>query len=188
MGIVNLTPDSFSDGGLLNTNQKALQKIQELNLLKTDIIDIGAESTRPNAIPISSQQEWARLENILKNIKNLNLKSKISLDTYKPEIALKALKLNSINIINDVSSLQDLNMLNVLKQFPETEIILNHNWGIPLTNQNRVFNKNTCLSEIINFFEEKIKLLNKINFKQKQIILDIGLGFGKSLEENLFFN
>ncbi len=186
MGILNITPDSFSDGGKYFDENQALKHFVYLTESGADIIDIGAESSRPGAILIDEVTEWQRLENILKKINELKLKPKISLDTYKGIIAQKALQQNLVQIINDVSGLQDNLMLETLREFPNCEIILNHNRGIPVAKENYAFDKKNTWSEIIMFFEKRLKKLAEINFPPDKIILDLGLGFGKGLEENLF--
>ena len=186
MGILNITPDSFSDGGKYLELNEALKQFIYLSESGADIIDIGAESSRPSAVLIDQETEWQRLEKILKEINKLKLKTKISLDTYKGIIAQRALRENLVQIINDVSGLKDNLMLEVLREFPNCEIIINHNRGIPASRDNFAFDKENSLSEIIIFFENCLDKLESINFPRNQIILDLGLGIGKGLEENMF--
>lgn len=180
MGILNITPDSFSDGNLYFDCSNALKQLYKLIEEGADIIDIGAESTRPNAVLIDEYEEWKRLEPILQEIKKNKINIPFSIDTRKATIAQKCLEMG-IKFVNDVSSLEDEKMLDVLNKFPKSSIILTHHRGLPATAQN--FKPNLKITrEIIVFFEERIK---KLKNHKNQIILDLGFGFGKGLEENL---
>ncbi len=160
MGILNVTPDSFSDGGIFYSNNAAILHAKKLLADGADIIDIGAESTRPGFTPVNAQTEIARLEKILPAVKNLG--ATISIDTYKPAVAEWALN-HGADIINDVSG----EMLDVAKKF-SAPIILMHNKKIA----------GDILSDIKNFFSRNLR-------DDVQIIFDVGIGFGKTQEENL---
>ncbi|MBR0103081.1 MAG: dihydropteroate synthase, partial [Selenomonadaceae bacterium] len=114
MGILNVTPDSFSDGGKYFSVEAATAHAAQMIEYGADIIDIGAESTRPNAIPISAEEEFARLEKVVPAVKNLGVP--ISIDTYKPEVASRVLQMGA-DIINDVHGLEDVRMIDVAKKF-----------------------------------------------------------------------
>ena len=195
MGILNLTPDSFSDGNLYISPERAILKLSELISHKADIIDIGAESTNHNSTLISLEQELERLEPFLdllkifsekNNLKNSNIK--LSIDTRKAEIAELCLR-NNFKYINDVSGLSDERIVNLIADFPESKIIICHNRGVPTQKENNPENlkiSENLIAEINEFFSEKIKKLKLAGVRESQIILDIGLGFGKNTLENIF--
>ena len=126
VGILNITPDSFSDGGLFNTKDKAIFKIKQLIEDGASVIDIGAESTRPFAKSITQREEWARLEPLLSETVRLShsLGAKVSIDTRYAHTARNAINLG-VDIINDSSGLSDIKMLDLLKE-SQVKIILNH--------------------------------------------------------------
>ena len=164
MGILNITPDSFSDGGFFYSAENAISHAKKMIEDGADIIDIGAESTRPNFTPISADEEISRLEKILPAIKNLGVP--ISVDTYKPEVAEFALK-NGAAIINDVQGLSNSKMVEVAKKF-NAPVIAMHNQKIC----------EDIITDIKNFFR-------RVSQYDLQIIFDVGIGFGKTQEENL---
>ena len=180
MGVLNVTPDSFSDGGKYNRISSAKKHLDYLFKSGANVVDIGGESTRPGSQPISSNVEWKRLKNILKK---LNKKRIISLDTRKSEIMEKGIKLG-VNIINDVSGLNyDNNSVNILKRY-KVPFVLQHSQGNPDTMQKNPKYQNVLL-DIYDFFEKKIKFFRKIGIKHNNIILDPGIGFGKNLKHNM---
>ena len=180
MGILNVTPDSFSDGGKYNKKRLAKKHLDYLFEKGANLVDIGGESTRPGSKPINSKIEWNRLKNILKIF---DKKKIISLDTRKSEIMEKGIKLG-IKIINDVSGLNyDKNSINILKKY-KVPFILQHSLGAPDVMQNNPRYENILL-DIYDYFEEKIKHLRKIGIHHNNIILDPGIGFGKNLKHNM---
>ena len=180
MGVLNVTPDSFSDGGKYNRTSSAKKHLDYLFKSGANIVDIGGESTRPGSQPISSNVEWKRLKNILKKF---NKKKIISLDTRKSEIMERGIKLG-VNLINDVSGLNyDNNSVNILKRY-KVPFVLQHSQGNPDTMQKNPKYQNVLL-DIYDFFEEKIKFFRKIGIKHNNIILDPGIGFGKNLKHNM---
>ena len=180
MGILNVTPDSFSDGGKYNKKGLAKKHLDYLFEKGADLVDIGGESTRPGSKPINSKIEWNRLKNILQIF---NKKKIISLDTRKSEIMEKGIKLG-IKIVNDVSGLNyDKNSINILKKY-KVPFILQHSLSTPDVMQNNPRYENVLL-DIYDFFEEKIKHLRKIGINHNNIILDPGIGFGKNLKHNM---
>ena len=180
MGVLNVTPDSFSDGGKYNRTSSAKKHLDYLFKSGANIVDIGGESTRPGSQPISSNVEWNRLKNILKKF---NKKKIISLDTRKSEIMERGIKLG-VNLINDVSGLNyDNNSVNILKRY-KVPFVLQHSQGNPDTMQKNPKYQNVLL-DIYDFFEEKIKFLRKIGIKHNNIVLDPGIGFGKNLKHNM---
>ncbi|MBQ9442252.1 MAG: dihydropteroate synthase [Selenomonadaceae bacterium] len=170
-GILNVTPDSFSDGGFFYSQNSAISHAKKLVDDGADIIDIGAESTRPNFLPISADEEISRLEKIIPAVKNFGVP--ISIDTYKPEVAEFALNLGA-EIINDVHGLDDKKMFDVAKKF-SAPIIAMHNKK----------NSPNIIDDIKNFFLQTLETAEKFNFDGSQIIFDPGIGFGKTQEENL---
>ena len=180
MGILNLTPDSFSDGGKFNKMSKGIIKAHQMFKFGASIIDIGGESTRPGAKTINSKTEWKRIH---KTLKSICKKIPVSLDTRKSEIMEKGIKLG-IKIINDVSGLEyDDKSKNILNKY-KTPFVIQHSLGNPETMQNNPTYKNELL-DIYDFFEKKIKFLRSIGIKHNKIIIDPGIGFGKNLKHNM---
>jgi dihydropteroate synthase len=180
MGVLNLTPDSFSDGGKFNTSKKGVKHALEMFNLGANIIDIGGESTRPGSKAVSNKTEWKRIEKIIKLISK---KITISLDTRKSEIMKKGIK-HGVKIINDVSGLDyDSETINVIKK-NKIPFVIQHSQGVPENMQNNPKYKNELL-EIYDFFEQKINFLRKIGIKHSNIIIDPGIGFGKNLKHNI---
>ena len=180
LGVLNLTPDSFSDGGKFNTKDKAVK--QAINLFNSgaNLIDIGGESTRPGSKPINEKLEWSRINKILKL---LSKKIPISLDTRKSNIMKKGIQLG-VKLINDVSGLEyDPETANVLK-LNNTPFVLQHSQGRPEDMQNNPSYKNELL-DIYDFFEKKLKFLRSIGINHNKIIIDPGIGFGKNLKHNM---
>jgi len=180
MGIVNVTPDSFSDGGkYLDTNQ-AINHDLKLIDDGADIIDVGGESTRPGSEPVSLDEELIRTISVIKNIRSLRKDILISIDTTKSEVAKQALD-NGADIINDISGLTfDEDMINVAKSF-DAGIIIMHIKGNPKTMQNSPF--------YLDVVDEIKEFLITQSTKAKQngidkIIIDPGIGFGKSVDDN----
>ena len=181
LGILNLTPDSFSDGGKFNTKKKGLY--HAINLIKNgaDLIDIGGESTRPGSKAISEKLEWNRINKILKLL--IKKKIPLSLDTRKSNIMHKGIKLG-VQLINDVSGLDyDVNTISVLKKY-KVPFVIQHTKGLPENMQKKPIYKNVLL-DIYDFFENKIKLIRSKGIKHDNIILDPGIGFGKNLKHNM---
>ena len=181
MGILNLTPDSFSDGGLYNNKKLSYKYAKNLVKAGCKILDIGGESTRPGAKDISKNIEWKRIKSVINKLKKIN--NFISLDTRKSWIMEQGIK-NNINLINDVSGFTyDENTLNILKKF-KTPFIIHHMKGTPQTMQKDPKYKNVLL-DIYDYFERKINQIRKIGIKHNNIILDPGIGFGKNLKHNI---
>ena len=180
MGVLNLTPDSFSDGGKYNKNNEGLKHALKMFKSGANIIDIGGESTRPGSKAISDKLEWKRIE---KFIKSANKKIPVSLDTRKSGIMKKGIKFG-VKIINDVSGLDhDPETINLLKKY-KIPFVIQHSQGTPENMQKKPYYKNELL-EIYDFFEEKIKFLKSIGIRHNNIIIDPGIGFGKNLKHNM---
>jgi dihydropteroate synthase len=180
MGILNVTPDSFSDGGKFVTFDKALAQVEKMIHDGADIIDIGGESTRPGAIDVSEEDELVRVIPLLKAIKS-NFDIKVSIDTSKAEVMSQAIAY-SADIINDVRALQNEGCLAVLAQ-SDVPVCLMHMQGLPRSMQvNPQYND--VIGDIKQFFIERIKICENAGIKRNRIILDPGFGFGKTLEQN----
>ena len=180
MGVLNMTPDSFSDGGKYNKNYLAKKRLNYLFNSGANIVDLGGESTRPGSKPVSSKIEWNRVKYILNKF---NKKKFLSLDTRKSEIMEKGINLG-VALINDVSGLNyDKNSIKVLKKY-KIPFVLQHSLGNPDVMQNNPKYKNVLL-DIYDFFEKKIKYLRLNGIDHNNIILDPGIGFGKNLKHNL---
>ena len=180
MGVLNITPDSFSDGGKYNTKKKGIKHAYQMFLSGASIIDIGGESTRPGSKPISTKLEWDRINKILRS---LHKKIPLSLDTRKSEIMEKGIKLG-VKLINDVSGLNyDFKTQNILNKY-KVPFVIQHSQGIPENMQKNPTYKNELL-DIYDYFEDKIKLIRSKGIKHNNIILDPGIGFGKNLKHNM---
>jgi len=181
LGVLNLTPDSFSDGGKFNSKKKGINHAVHLLKSGANLIDVGGESTRPGSKMIRENLEWQRINKILKLL--LKKKIPISLDTRKSKIMSKGINLG-VKLINDVSGLDfDSETLNVLKKY-KIPFVIQHSQGVPENMQKNPKYKNELL-DIYDFFEKKIKLLRSKGIKHDKIILDPGIGFGKNLKHNM---
>ena len=181
MGVLNLTPDSFSDGGKYLNRKSALRKFKILINQGSEIIDIGGESTRPGSKSVKEEVELKRLTPILKIIKRYNCF--VSLDTRKSLVMEKGIK-SGIKLINDVSGLNyDLNTMKILKK-NKIPFVLHHMLGTPDTMQKNPKYRNVLL-DIYDFFEKKLKDIKSFGIKHNNIILDPGIGFGKNLKHNI---
>lgn len=183
MGVLNVTPDSFSDGGKYNTTFRALDHVKNMIDFGAHIIDVGGESTRPGAKSVSDQDEILRVSETIQSIKKKYPNQLISLDTRKSKVMQHGISIG-VDMLNDVSAL-DFDQLSyqVVKDSGKP-IILNHSQGIPENMQNNPTYDNVLL-DIFDYFENKIKFLKDNGIKDEQIIIDPGIGFGKTLEHNL---
>ena len=180
MGILNVTPDSFSDGGEFNSLYMALKQAERMLKDGADIIDIGGESTRPGAPKVSVETELARVIPVIKKLKS-EFDCVISLDTSKADVMAEGLA-NGINIINDVCALGQPGALEVAAQ-AEVPICLMHMQGTPQTMQNKPEYKN-IVGEIKHFFDQKIVKCERAGIGKERLWLDPGFGFGKTLDDN----
>jgi dihydropteroate synthase len=181
MGVINLTPDSFSDGGKYNKKNSGFNHASYLIKKGCEILDIGGESTRPGAKDVNKTIEWKRINKTLKKVRKLN--KFISLDTRKSWIMEKGIK-NKVNLINDVSGFDyDANTMYVLKKH-KIPFVVHHMQGTPKNMQKNPKYKNVLL-DIYDFFENKIKKMRFLGIKHNNIILDPGIGFGKNLKHNM---
>ena len=181
MGILNATPDSFSDGGKFNAIDSAMDRIHIMLSEGASIIDVGGESTRPNAEPVSEEEELSRVIPILKKGIPTFSDAVFSIDTTKYEVAKQALELGA-KIVNDVSGLEkEPKLADLCAEFGATYVLM-HSQGDPQTMQYNPSYVNVMV-EIYEFFERKIEVLQSKGVNK--IILDPGIGFGKKLQHNL---
>jgi len=183
IGILNITPDSFSDGGLYLKESKAYKQVKTMINGGATIIDIGGESTRPGSKTIKDTNEWNRVKSIIIKFKKKFKKTLLSLDTRKAFVMEQGIK-NGVDIINDVSGLNFDNKSFKIIHSNKIPFILNHMKDSSSVMQNNPTYDDVLL-DIYDFFEEKIKFCLKNKYKIKNIIIDPGIGFGKNLEHNL---
>jgi len=181
MGILNVTPDSFSDGGKFLDIKSALNHTKEMISEGADIIDIGGESTRPGAESISEEEELNRIIPVIKGLRKANNDIIISIDTYKNRIAKEALE-NGADLINDISGLRfDPLMIKVARD-SKVPVIIMHIKGTPRDMQKNP-HYDDLIRELLEYFDKRINTLNKAGIEK--IIIDPGIGFGKNPEDNL---
>lgn len=182
MGVVNTTPDSFSDGGLFFDKEKAVKHALKLVEDGADIIDIGGESTRPGAEPVSASDEIKRTIPVIEAISR-QITVPISIDTYKAEVAKAALDAGA-SIVNDISGLRlDPDMPKIVAQY-EVPVIIMHIKGRPRDMQkNPVYE--ALIPEIMDYLRISLRLAANFNISDDKIIIDPGIGFGKTLRHNL---
>lgn len=181
MGILNVTPDSFADGGEFNRADKALAHVEEMISQGADIIDIGGESTRPGSDPVSAEQEIDRVLPVLEKAMQLNSDVVYSVDTTKYEVAKPALELGA-DIINDVSGLRKEPRLAELCARFDAGYVLMHSQGEPKTMQKNPEYEDV-IEDISGFFLRQIKVLEQEGVQK--VMIDPGIGFGKTLHHNL---
>jgi dihydropteroate synthase len=183
VGIVNITPDSFSDGGHYLDPDDAIEQIEKLIHAGAAVIDLGAQSTRPAATLCSSEEEWQRLQPVLdrlrRNFAGSRAKPKISLDSFYPEVVEKALNAYPLDWINDVSGGQDLRLLEMAAAAGCT-LLLNHSCSIPPSSTTLLPFDYPPIHYLSSWAKEKVDQLAALGVPPSQIILDPGIGFGKS--------
>ena len=183
MGIVNLTPDSFSDGGAYSQNaQTALAHAERLLKEGADILDIGGESTRPGADYVSPEEEWARVEPVLAEVAGWGVP--VSFDTRRTVVMEKALALGGIDIINDVAALTDEGAVELLARQTDTGICLMHMQGLP---ENMQINPKyqDVVGEVARYLKARAAECIAAGIAPQRITLDPGFGFGKTLQHNI---
>ena len=182
MGVLNITPDSFSDGGKYFSKNAAIKHALKLINEGSDIIDVGGESTRPGASPLTIEEEITRVIPVIKEIRKLSKNILISIDTYKSEVAKEAVKYGA-NIINDISGLvMDDRMVHIAAEL-DVPVIIMHLKGTPMDMQVNPTYEN-LISEITEFLRTQIQYALKNGVKKHNIIIDPGIGFGKTIEHN----
>lgn len=175
MGIVNVTPDSFSDGGLFASKEAALAQAKKLVAEGADIVDVGAESTRPGHTPVPQQEEWARLAPLLAGLVN-EAGAPVSIDTYKAVTARRALSVG-VAVVNDVWGLQrDPDMAPAIAEAGAGAVVMH--------NREAADPEIDIVSDMLRFFERSLEIARRAGVSQAHIALDPGIGFGKSRRQN----
>lgn len=184
-GIINVTPDSFSDGGEYLLAGDVTRRIEELLAAGADYVDVGAESTRPGAQPVSQEAEWSRLAPVLQEAKALGLIRRLSVDTRAPQTMLNAAELG-VRWINCVGPLPDDEVLLRLKKCnPEIGFVAMHMHGNPLTMHLNPLSPAGAVKRVGAFFESAVEDLRSAGFQEEDILLDPGIGFGKNDGANI---
>lgn len=173
MGILNVTPDSFSDGGRFFAPEEALRHALEMQEQGADLIDVGAQSTRPGSTKISPEEEWGRLEPVLEQLKG-KIQIPVSVDTFYPQVAALALE-HGADILNDVTGFDDPGIIRTAAQSGCGCIAMHHTGS----------SGQDILEEIHAWFLRKIQTMTEAGIAPERICLDPGVGFGKTHEENL---
>lgn len=180
-GILNVTPDSFSDGGLYLEKEKAIERALQMIDEGAKWIDVGGQSTRPFSQTVPQEEEERRVIPVIKDLrKKIPSSIILSIDTFYPEIAKKAIELG-VDVINDITGLRNKEMINIVLKYKKPVIIM-HMKGEPKNMQENPY-YDDVIREIKEFFKDKIKELSKYGFND--IILDPGIGFGKNLQHNI---
>lgn len=175
MGILNVTPDSFYDGGKYDKLEKAIERARQMEKEGVDIIDIGGESTRPFSLPIDEKEEMNRVLPVIEALKN-EIKVPLSIDTYKPRVAEKAIE-KGVDMINDVFALRKEGMAEIAREF-DVPVCIMHMKGEPKNMQMNPYYKDV-MEEIYEFLRERIVFAIKKGIDENKIIIDPGIGFGK---------
>lgn len=187
MGIVNVTPDSFSDGGQFDSWENAEPRIDQLINAGAHIIDVGAESTRPGASALDADREWARLEAILEplmeKLSGDMLRPKVSVDTYHPSVAVRALSVG-VDMINDVGGLTDPEMVELAAAY-QAEFVAMHSLSLPADSQRTINIDDDPLYVIEHWLNERLGVWDKAGIDLHRVILDPGVGFGKNALQSL---
>ena len=180
MGIVNVTPDSFSDGGQHADTRQALAHCEQLIKDGVDILDLGGESTRPGAPTLTVEEEWSRLEGVIRGA--LSLGVPLSVDTCKSEVMRRALDLG-VDIINDIRGLEDIGAVEVVASHGSCGVCLMHMQGDPATMQLRPSYPDV-VTEVKAYLAQRVAVVRGAGVDPARITLDPGIGFGKTPEHN----
>ena len=180
MGIVNLTPDSFSDGGKHAGTAQGLRHAEQLLRDGAHVLDVGGESTRPGSPPVPADVEWQRIEGFLREV--MSWKVPISVDTYKAETMRKALALG-VDIVNDIWALQQAGAQDVVAGHPRCGVCLMHMHRDPQTMQKAPM-EGDVLPAVAQFLQNRAQALRQQGVAASRIVLDYGIGFGKTVVQN----
>jgi 2-amino-4-hydroxy-6-hydroxymethyldihydropteridine diphosphokinase/dihydropteroate synthase len=187
MGIVNLTPDSFSDGGDLRDDAAVDARVDALHEAGAELIDLGAESTRPGAKPLTSDEEWARLEPALGRCidrhRERSLRPRFSVDTYHPETARRALALGA-DVINDVSGLTSNAMIEIAAA-STAEFVAMHNLGVPADKARTLPDGEDPTAAVERWLEQRLDAWQRAGINMNRVVFDPGIGFGKNALQSL---
>lgn len=182
MGVLNLTPDSFFNGGRFNREDAALNRVEEMVEEGADIIDVGGESTRPGAKKVTLEEEINRVIPVLRKLRK-RFKIPLSIDTYKAKVAKEALEVGA-DMVNDISGLRfDSRMKQIISKY-DVPVVIMHIKGTPQNMQNNPEYRD-LMNEIISYLKESIKIAEEEGIDPQKIIIDPGIGFGKTTEHNL---
>jgi dihydropteroate synthase len=181
MGIVNVTPDSFSDGGQYFDAQRAIEHGLQLLAEGADILDIGGESTRPGAEPVNEEEELCRVLPVILGLR-ARTHAVLSVDTFKPRVAEVVVDAGA-DVINDISGFRDPKMIKVIAN-SSAGLVMMHMQGTPRTMQVRP-GYTDVVAEVTEFFTERMAALQAAGVAAERVVLDPGIGFGKALEHNL---
>ena len=182
MGVLNITPDSFSDGGLFIDPDNAIKQAKKMIDEGADIIDVGGESSRPGAKPVTLEEELRRIGPIITALKK-ETSVFISVDTYKPE-AMKFALDHEVDVINDIKSLREKDSIKTVKDYPNSMVCLMHMQGTPETMQDNPHYATNITEEIKQFLLDRLNICISDGIRRDRIILDPGFGFGKTFEDN----
>ncbi len=182
MGIVNVTPDSFSDGGRFLDTGRAVEHALTLVAEGADILDIGGESTRPGADPVEEAEELRRVLPVIRAVRS-QTQTLISIDTMKASVARAALEAGA-DIINDVTGLRGDPMMTRVAAETDAGLVVMHMIGTPRTMQQQPTYQDV-VAEVQAYFEERLRILTDLGIDPARLVLDPGFGFGKTLEHNL---
>ena len=182
MGVLNITPDSFSDGGLFIDPDNAIKQAKKMIDEGADIIDVGGESSRPGAKPVTLEEELRRIGPIITALKK-ETSVFISVDTYKPE-AMKFALDHEVDVINDIKALRENDSIKTVKDYPNSMVCLMHMQGTPETMQDNPHYATNITEEIKQFLLNRLNVCIANGIHKDRIILDPGFGFGKTFEDN----
>lgn len=182
MGILNITPDSFYENSRSPTFEEAIARAERMIQEGADILDVGAESTRPGAIPVSEEEELRRIIPVINKLHQLS-NIQISVDTMKPKVAAAAVDAGA-SLINDVSGFRNPLMREIALS-SQAELCLMHMKGTPDVMQQNPIYEEGIINHLLHWFDIQINLLLSMGIKEKKIILDPGIGFGKTIADNL---
>jgi len=181
MGIVNVTPDSFSDGGRFVEARAAIAHAERLVTEGADLLDLGAESTRLNATPVPAEEEWRRLQPVLEEVVRWGVP--VSVDTHKPEVMRAALEAGA-DLINDVRALTTPGALQALAAHPSAGVCLMHSRGDPSTMQT-LAQYDDVVEEVAAFLAERFQAACTAGIASERVVLDPGYGFAKTVEHSV---
>jgi dihydropteroate synthase len=182
MGVLNVTPDSFSDGGKFNQMDAAMQQVQSMVNASVDVIDVGGESTRPGAEPVSIDEEINRVVPVIKTIRSQHPDLAISIDSSKPEVMEAAIMVGA-TMINDVNALEADGAIEVAVKHG-VKVCLMHKQGTPQDMQDNP-EYDDVVQQVLDYFEQRVEACLAYGMDTDNIILDPGIGFGKTLAHNL---
>lgn len=182
MGILNLTPDSFSGDGIYDDPSKSIALAMKMVEEGADMLDLGGESSRPGSEPVSAEEELKRVAPVLKGLVG-KVEVPISVDTYKPEVAKEALELGA-NLINDITGLRNAQMAQLVSDY-NAGVVIMHMKGDPKTMQESPVYENGVVNELRDYLKSQTDAARGAGIKRQSIIIDPGIGFGKTIEHNL---